>query len=132
LLFAGSKSGFKAKYSYTSNKIRSWIMNKQMKQPANTRSLLLAFSISAGLATLAIHNNSDLPDVNTVMAENISDQVCPPQPAALPDQRIQPQQEQQRNLRRPQRPSGMPAIVPAVYVELLLPADETSRPKVVI
>jgi hypothetical protein len=107
-------------------------MNQQKKQPANIRSLLLALSISAGLATLAIHNNSDLPDVNTVMAENISDQVCPPQPAALPDQRIQPQQEQQRNLRRPQRPSGMPAIVPAIYVELLLPADETSRPKVVI
>ena len=107
-------------------------MNMQQIQPAHIRSLLLALSVSAGLATLAIRNNSDLPAANTVMAENISEEVCPQQPEGLSSQRTQPQQERQRSLRRPQGPSGTMVIMPAVYVELLMPSDETSSPAVVI
>lgn len=107
-------------------------MNKQQTQPAHIRSLLIALSVSAGLASLAIHINSDLPAASTVVAENISEEVCPRQPEGFSPHPTQPQQERQRNLRRPQGPSGMLVIMPAVYVELLMPADETSSPTVAI
>ena len=107
-------------------------MNQQQIQSAHIPSLLIALSVSAGLALLAIDINSDLPAASAVMAENISEEACPQQPEGLSSQRTQPQQERQRNLRRPQGPSGMLVIMPAVYVELLIPADETSSPAVVI